>query len=566
MNTLINILSGVALLVWGTHIVRSGVLRIFGANLRRMLSASVANRFHAFLAGLGVTSLVQSSSATAVITGSFVSQNMMPLAPALAIMLGADVGTSLVVQVFSFDLSWLAPLMIGIGVVLHLSRKGTRTGQIGRVAIGIGLILLALQMIMNAALPLSQAPGVKVILASISGDPLLDILVGAVFAIAFWSSLAVVLLTATFAASGLIGLKMALFLVLGANLGSAILALLATSGTGPAGRRVALGNICFKLIGCAITVILLGNIENLLTFIDPAPGRIVVNFHLAFNLLLAACLIGFTAPVARLVERLMPDRPERNKGVTPKYLDLAALDTPALATSNAAREALRIGDTIETMLVGTLAVIKTNDAKLATDIRRMDDDVDKLYTAIKLYLTQISREALDEKESRRWTDIISLTINLEHIGDIIEHILEDVGTKMIAKRLAFSEAGMTELSEMHAKLLANLRMGLNVFINGDLKSAELLLAQKVEFREMGLAFADSHLHRLAGQSLQTIETSSLHLDIIHDFKRINSLICSIAYPILEQAGALSRTRLREGFLDRKIATVATGTPVSADRI
>ena len=566
MNTLINILSGVALLVWGTHIVRSGVLRVFGANLRRVLSASVASRFHAFLAGLGVTSLVQSSSATAVITASFVSQNMMPLAPALAIMLGADVGTSLVVQVFSFDLSWLAPLMIGVGVVMHLSRKGTRTGQIGRVAIGIGLILLALQMIMTAAQPLSQAPGVKVILASISGDPLLDILVGAVFAIAFWSSLAVVLLTATFAASGLIGLKMALFLVLGANLGSAILALLATSGTGPAGMRVALGNICFKLIGCAITVALLGNIEHLLTLIDPAPGRIVVNFHLAFNLLLAACLIGFTGPVARLVEHLMPDRPEHDKGVKPKYLDLAALDTPALATSNAAREALRIGDTIETMLVGTLTVIKTNDARLAADIRRMDDDVDELYTAIKLYLTQISREALDEKESRRWTDIISLTINLEHIGDIIEHILEDVGTKMIAQRLAFSEAGMAELSEMHAKLLANLRMGLNVFLNGDPRSAELLLAQKVEFREMGLAFADSHLHRLAGQSLQTVETSSLHLDIINDFKRINSLICSIAYPILEQAGALSRTRLREGFLDGKIATVPTGTPVSADRI
>ena len=549
MHTLINILSGVALLVWGTHIVRSGVLRVFGANLRRVLSASVANRFHAFLAGLGVTSLVQSSSATAVITASFVSQRMMPLAPALAVMLGADVGTSLVVQVFSFDLSWLAPLAIGIGVVLHLSRKGTRIGQIGRVAIGVGLILLALQMILSAAQPLAQAPGVKVILASISGDPWLDILMGAIFAIAFWSSLAVVLLVSAFAASGLIGLKMALFLVLGANLGSAMLALLATAGTGISGRRVALGNIFFKLIGCAITVLLLGNIETLLTYIDPSPGRIVVNFHLAFNLLLAVCLIGFTVPVARLAERMMPDHPEREKGVRPKHLDIGALDTPALATSNAAREALRIGDTIETMLAGVLTVIKTNDARLAAEIRRMDDDVDELYTAIKLYLTQISREALDEKESRRWTDIISLTINLEHIGDIIEHIIDDVASKMIAHRLAFSEAGMAELCEMHAKLMSNLRMGLNVFLNSDLKSAELLLAQKVEFREMGLAFADSHLQRLAGQSLQTIETSSLHLDIINDFKRINSHICSIAYPILEQAGALSRTRFRETVRD-----------------
>lgn len=564
MNTLINILSGVALLVWGTHIVRSGVLRVFGANLRGILSASVANRFHAFLAGLGVTGLVQSSSATAVITASFVSQNLMPLAPALAIMLGADVGTSLVVQVFSFDLSWLAPLAIGIGVVLHLSRKGTRIGQIGRVSIGVGLILLALQMIMNAARPLSQAPGIQVILSSISGDPMLDILVGAVFAVAFWSSLAVVLLTAAFAASGLIGLKMALFIVLGANLGSAILALLATSGTGPSGRRVALGNICFKLIGCVITVLLLGNIENLLSHIDPAPGRIVVNFHLLFNLLLAACLIGFTGPVARLAEHLMPDHPRRQTSAAPKHLDVGALDTPALATSNAARETLRIGDLIETMLNGLLTVIKTQDAKLAVEIRRMDDDVDELYTAIKMYLTQISREALDEKESRRWTDIISLTINLEQIGDIIENIVDDVANKMIAHRLAFSGAGMAELCEMHGRLISNLRMGLNVFLNGDLKSAELLLAQKVEFREMGLAFADSHLHRLAGQSLQTIETSALHLDIINDFKRINSHICSIAYPILEQAGALSRTRLRETLHDGKLASKSSIESAASD--
>ena len=564
MNTLINILSGVALLVWGTHIVRSGVLRVFGANLRRVLSASVANRFHAFLAGLGVTSLVQSSSATAVITASFVSQRLMPLTPALAIMLGADVGTSLVVQVFSFDLSWLAPLLIGVGVVLHLSRKGTRIGQIGRVAIGVGLILLALQMIMNAARPLSQAEGMKVILASISGDPMLDMLVGVVFAIAFWSSLAVVLLVSAFAASGLVGLKMALFIVLGANLGSALLGLLATAGTGPRGRRVALGNICFKVIGCAITVLLIGNIENLLTHIDPDPGRIVVNFHLAFNLLLAVCLIGFTAPVARFVERLMPDHPERDSGVKPRHLDVGALDTPALATSNAAREALRIGDIIETMLAGVLTVIKTKDARLATEIRRMDDDVDELYTAIKLYLTQISREALDEKESRRWTEIISLTINLEHIGDIIEHILEDVASKMIAHRLAFSEAGVAELCQMHARLISNLRLGLNVFLNGNLKSAEQLLAQKVEFREMGLAFATSHLHRLAGQSPQTIETSSLHLDIINDFKRINSHICSIAYPILEAAGALSRSRLRENGADLKATSAPIDAPVSAD--
>lgn len=545
MNTLIHILSSVALLVWGTHIVKSGVLRVFGAGLRRTLSSSIGNRFHAFLAGLGVTGLVQSSSATAALTAAFVAQSLIPLPVALAIMLGADVGTSVVVQVFSFDLSFLAPVAIGAGVVMHLSRKGTRTGHIGRIFIGIGLILLALQMILQAAKPLTHAAGVKVLFASISGDPLLDMLIGALFTVAFWSSLSVVLLTAAFAAGGVIGMKVALFLVLGANLGSGVLALLATANSGRAGRQVAVGNLAFKALGCCITVPLLFFIEPMLNRIDPDPGRLVVNFHLAFNIILAVTMIGCIGWVARWAQRWLPVDDKAEAKVTPKHLDAGALESPALATSNAAREALRIGDTIETMLAGVLTVIRSRDAKLARDIRAMDDKVDTLYTAIKLYLTQISRESLDEKDSRRWTEIISLTINLEHIGDIIENILDDIDDKLIAHRLEFSKEGMEEIEQMHTKLVANLRLGLHVFLHGERRSAEELLAQKVVFREMGLNAANAHLNRLVGQTPQSIETSSLHLDIVNDFKRINSHICSIAYPILEQAGALAPTRLRD---------------------
>ena len=547
MQTLVTVLSGIALLVWGTHIVRSGVLRVFGGSLRQVLSNSVSNPFTAFLAGLGVTGLVQSSSATALLAGSFVGQKLMGLAPALAIMLGADVGTSLVVQVFSLDLSWISPLLIGFGVLFHLTRKATREGQIGRIAIGLGLIILALQIILQAARPLTGAAGVKVIFGSLSGDPLLDILIGAVFTLMAWSSLAVVLLTAAFVASGVISLKVALCLVIGANLGSGIVAVVATAGAGHASRRVALGNLLFKLVGCVLTLILLPWIEFGLAMIDPDPQRLVVNFHTAFNLLLAVTLIWFTASVARFTERLLPEDKAKETQVAARHLDPAALDTPALATSNAAREVLRIGDIIETMLTGLLTVIRTNDAQLARQVRRMDDDVDGLYTAIKLYLTQIGREALDERDARRWADIISLTINMEHVGDIIERTVDDLIEKKIAHRLEFSEAGMAEICDMHARVVTNLRLGMNVFLNGDLKTAQRLLATKVELRKLQQQYADTHLSRLAGQTVRSIETSSLHLDIINDFKRINSHICSVAYPILEQAGALQPTRLREDF-------------------
>jgi phosphate:Na+ symporter len=228
---------------------------------------------------------------------------------------------------------------------------------------------------------------------------------------------------------------------------------------------------------------------------------------------------------------------------SPRFLDNAAIPTPALALANAAREVLRIGDTIEQMLNGMLEVLRTNDAQRVEQIIRLDDDVDRLYTAVKLYLTQISREALDEKDSRRWAEIISLTINLEHVGDILERILEEIRDKKIAQRLSFSDAGMDEITQLHQKLVANLRLGLSVFLNADLKSAQRLIAEKEQFSRLERAYHDTHLDRLAGQSLQSIETSSLHLDIISDMRRINSFFCSTAYPILEQAGQLRKSRL-----------------------
>ena len=547
MQTLLNLLASVALLVWGTHIVRTGILRVYGASLRRVLSKSVASRGSAFIAGLGVTSLVQSSSATALITSSFVSQNLIALAPALAIMLGADVGTALMAQVFSLDLSWLSPLAIFFGVVFFLSRKNTKAGQIGRVAIGLGLIILALQLIQAAAKPIVGAAGTKVLFGSLSGDPMLDMLIGAVFAIFSWSSLAVVLLSATLAAASVISVPVAMCLVLGANLGSGLLAVLATFGAAGGGRRVALGNLVFKIAGCIVFSLFLAWVLQAIAHFDSDPRRQVLHFHVLFNLSLAVGFIFFTEPIAALVAKWFPESAVAAGQVAqPRHLDEAALATPALALANAARETLRIGDTIEQMLQGTIEVIRNNDAAKADEAIRLDDDVDRLYTAVKLYLTQISREALDEKDGARWTEIISLTINLEHVGDVIERILADLKDKKIAHKLSFSEAGMKEIEELHAMLVANLRLGLSVFLTGDVKSAQMLLAEKEKFRDLERAYASQHLDRLSGQTVQSIETSSLHLDIISDMRRINSFFCSTAYPILERSGQLRKSRLRGG--------------------
>ena len=544
MQHLLNLLAAIALLVWGTHIVRTGILRVLGGNLRRVLSNSVRNRVSAAVAGLGVTALVQSSAATGLIVSSFVAHGVITLASALAIMLGADIGTSLMTVVFSFDLSWLSPLLIFTGVVLFISRQATTTGQVGRVLIGIGLIILALQLIVQATQPLMQSASVKLMLTSLTRDVLLDITVGAALTLLAYSSLAIVLLTATLAASGVVPLDVALGLVLGANLGSGILALITTAKSPVEARRVPLGNFLFKLAGCLVAAPLLSLILREVPAFYAYPQQGVVLFHLGLNTVIALAFLMFTETIARHLEAWWPTPEKPGKNGRPRHLDPVALATPSLAISCAAREALHQADIVETMLNGILPVMRNNDLKMAEELRKLDDTVDELYSAIKYYMTKISREALEERESRRWTDIISFTINMEQIGDIVERILIDIEDKKIKPQRNLSEAGMAEICELHARLIDNLRLGMSVFLNGNLREAQKLLEEKARFRDLERSYANTHLERLSDNTASSIETSSLHIDLISELRRINSLICSIAYPILESAGALASSRLK----------------------
>ncbi len=545
MTHLLNLLAAIALLVWGTHLVRTGILRVLGVNLRNVLAKSVSNRFTAALSGIGVTALVQSSTATALIVSSFVGQGLMRLPSALAVMLGADIGTSLMAVAFSRDLSWLSPLFIFIGVVLFITRQSTTLGRVGRVLIGLGLMLLALRLVTQSANVLTQAAAVKALLATLTSDLMLEIFVGAVLAVVSYSSLAIVLLTATLALSQVIPIEVALGLVLGANLGSGLLAVLTTLKANVATRQVPLGNLVFKVLGVAIAAPLLGLWMRYVPQVMGDAATQVVLFHLVFNLTVGALFIGVTQVVARWVMAMLPKSAQNTVAGRQRHLDASALATPTLAISCAVREAMHQADVVENMLLGALKVIKFNDRKLAIELRKMDDTVDELYSDIKYYLTKLSREALGENEARRWTDIISFTINMEQIGDIIERVIQDIEDKKINPGREFSEAGMNEICELHARLVDNLRLGMSVFLNSNLRDAQKLLEEKARFRDLERQYAATHLERLAINTVQSIETSSLHLDLISDLKRINSHICSIAYPILDSAGALAPSRLNQ---------------------
>ena len=548
MTHLLNLLAAIALLVWGTHLVRVGILRVFGASLRNVLAKSTGNRFTAGLSGVGVTALVQSSTATALIASAFVGQGLMSLPSALAVMLGADIGTSLMAVLFSRDLSWLSPLFIFVGVVLFILRQSTTVGRIGRVLIGLGLMLLALKLVTQSANVLTQAAVVKSLLGTLASDLPTEILVGAVLAVLSYSSLAIVLLTATLAHSTMIPIDVALGLVLGANLGSGLLAVITTLRASLPTRQVPLGNLIFKAVGVAAAAPFVALYSRHVPQVMGDLATQVVMFHLGFNVVMGAVFIGLTGLAAKAVNAWLPNTEKTSLAGRQRHLDPSALATPNLALSCAVREAMHQADVVENMLVGLLVVIRTSDRKLAAELRKMDDTVDELYADIKHYLTQISREALGESEARRWTDIISFTINMEQIGDIVERVIQDIEDKKILPGREFSDAGMAEICELHARLIDNLRLGMSVFLNGAVRDAQKLLEEKTRFRDLEREYATTHLARLTHKTVQSIETSSLHLDLISDLKRINSHICSIAYPILDSAGALVPSRLRKSAL------------------
>jgi phosphate:Na+ symporter len=546
MQHLLNLLAAIALLVWGTHMVRTGVLRVMGGKLRELLARGMHHKTIGLLAGMGVSSLLQSSTATCLIVGAFVGQGLISTSAALVMMLGADIGTSLMALLFSFDLSWLSPVLIVVGVATFVTNQNNTAGRWARVAIGLGLMTLALHLIVEATRPMTQSAGIKALLMALPDDWAVLIAAGALLTVLSYSSLAMVLLTAALHTAGILTLTQSVGLVLGANLGSGLLAYLNMAQSPPDVRRVPLGNLAFKVLGCALAIAVLTALPELLGHLGASGLHPVVGFHVLFNLVLTVSLIGFVGVASKYLQAWLPRSPDHKD--QPRYLDATALGTPTLAIACAAREAMRQADVVEAMLRGILPVIQKNDAQLSAQLRRMDDQVDALYSAIKFYLTQISREALSAKESRRWTDIMSFTINMEQVGDIIERVLQDIEDKKIHKGREFSPAGLQEIEDLHQRLLANLALAMSVFLYGDLRNAQTLLEQKVLFRDLEREYATRHLARLQDNTVQSIGTSSLHIDLISDLKRINSHICSIAYPILEQAGALSNTRLKQAEL------------------
>jgi phosphate:Na+ symporter len=543
--TLMDLAGAVALLIWGVHMVQTGVTRAFGLQLRRVLGYAFANRLKAFLAGLGVTAVLQSSTATGFMVTAFAAGGVVDLVPTLAVMLGANVGTTLIVQALSFDVSRVAFLLILIGVMMFRRSGVTRTRDLGRVGIGLGLMLIALQHLLAMITPYEDVPSLRMLLGAITTDPLIDVLLAAGLTWAAHSSVAIVLLIMTFAAQGVIPPHAAFALVLGANLGTAINPLIESGVSGdPAAKRLPIGNLINRIVGCALGLALLNWIGPKLVAIEPDPGRAVADFHTAFNIVLALLFFPVLAPFAKLLMRMLPARVDPADPSQPMYLDGAARETPSIAIAGAAREALRMSDVFETMLAGALDSLDRGDRKRVTETRRMDDVLDRLDREIKEYITSLDIDALSDTEHRRLSEIVAFTTNIEHAGDILEKSLMPLAAKRIKRGLAFSDANRDEIRQMIERLIGNARAAAAVFMTDDPGAARQLLGEKEVFRDIETRATHAHFGIAREGRSESVEAGRLHLDILRDLKRVNAHLSAAAYPILEGRGELLSSRLR----------------------
>lgn len=496
------------------------------------------NRFLAFGSGVVVTGLLQSSTATAFLLVSFAKKKMITLPAALAVMLGADVSTTLVAQVMTFKVPALFSVFLILGI---MGRKiyGDQSGRIKHISnifIGLGFMLLSLSMIRDISEPIKNSDVLPYILNPLQNDYAMAILISAGLTWILHSSLAAVLLFSALAGHGIIPLELGLLLVLGANLGGAFVPFAATYNEGAAARRITLANIIMRLCVLVPLLFLLDPIQADLAILPGGANWQMVYFHTAFNVMVALVFLPIVGSMATLVTKIFKADKKTENGAHPLYLDEKALDSPVVALAAASRETLRIAEMVESMLDKTLVAIEKGDQAVINQICETDDKVDKIYAAIKTYMSRLSQTSLDPAEAERAMQILTFSTNLEHIGDIIEKSLMELAAKKDRKKERFSEAGAKEIAEFHASVLENMKLAQAIFMSEDSKLAAKLVAKKQDIRIKADKTSEQHFKRLTEGVPQTLATSSLHLDIIRDYRRINSYATRVAYAILEKKG------------------------------
>ncbi|HMM64104.1 MAG: Na/Pi cotransporter family protein [Mesorhizobium sp.] len=548
---LLHLAGAVALMLFATRMVKTGVERAYGDVLRHRLRATMRNPFMAVVAGTGLAIALQSSTAVTLLVSSFAGAGIVSGAAGQLAVRGAEIGSAIVAKLLTFDLTLLVPLCLIAGTFMFMATERRDWRQIGRILVGIGLLILSLEMIGQASEPLRESRLLPVIIDYFSGDPVTAFLLAALVTWLFQSSIAAVLLMATLAGRGLITPELGVVLVLGVNLGSSVIAPMLTRTADAAVRIVPIGNLLMRGMGSVVMLVLFMAFRPNVAFIGATASDQIVNAHILFNVVILLAGLPLAGIVYRASERIValaaPAKTADALQVTElSALNEAALGTPSQALANATREVVRICDTVEVMLKRIIELYEDADDARIKALAALDDRVDAKHAAVKLYLAKITRNPLTEAEALRCQELIGACVKLEQVGDIIVRNMLVHVRKKVEHGLEFTPEGWRELTAFHASVLANARMAFNVLVSHDTETARQLVLEKDRLRDLEKQTSQSHFLRLRDGTPKSIETSAIHLDTIRDLKQINSLLASIAYPVLEEHGLLRDSRLKAG--------------------
>jgi phosphate:Na+ symporter len=545
---LLHLAGATMLLLYAVHMVRTGMERAHGAALRSLLGEAKRGRMKAAGGGTVMAVMLQSSTAVAMLACGFAASGVLALPVGLALLLGADLGSALVVRVLSFDLGWLIPVCLFTGGVLHLKLRGQKTRETGRMLLGVGFVLLSLKLIGEATHPLRDSAMLPTFSGYLAEDYFTAFLLGAVFTWLIHSSVAAILMFVAFAGQGLLPLEAGVPLVLGANLGGGLIAFWLSRGMPPEAQRIPVGNLIFRACGAVIALAIVEMTGLPVSLFGSSNGIALVNFHVAFNLCLVVCCLPLVNAVTRLTQVLLPGLtgPKDKGGLLASRtsaLDRAVIINPRQALASATRELLRMGELIEIMVRPVMELFATGTSEEIARVRKIDEEVNRAHTDIKLYLAEVNRGEMTAEEARRGIELTDFAINLEHAGDIVAKNLLMLADERTQKNLRFSKEGWAELTELHDRVVENMHLALNVLVSGDLSSARQLVVEKERMRTLERQSHGRHLKRLQSGTLESVETSDMHLEVARALKEINSLLATVAYPLLTESGDLLQSRL-----------------------
>lgn len=545
---LVNVAGAVALLLWSVRMVKTGVERAKGNELRAAIKRSASGRVTAALMGTCVAFLMQSSTAVAVLAAGFAASSILGVGQGIALLLGADLGSAIVAQILSFNVQGFIPILLIVGSLLFFKGRSGYVRQIGRIILGIGLILISLQQLGNATIPLKESIFLTDVMHYLNTDLLTSILVGVLITWLLHSSVASVLLVATLVAQSVVPFGAALGYVLGANLGSGLIAYTLTREQNTIGRRIPVANLIFRtaMVG---TVMLAMNFLTIPTMTSVAvAAKWVLYMHVAFNAALLVTCLPLTGMMEKLTRWLLPDDESENRGVGVLQEPVSALDpgiihTPQLALASASRECLRMADVVNVMLTPVMRLYEKTNNYTVQNILDLEQQVNKMHSDIKLYVADIDEAHLSQQEKSRKFALINFAVNLESAGDVIAKNLLQLAATKNTECLTFSVQGWQELVELHEQVVNNMHLSSNTLLSNNLAFARRLIEEKDRIRQLEQQSNQRHYQRLQSGTPASIETSNIHLETIRSLRQINSLFAAVAYPILSHSGDLLDSRL-----------------------